>query len=127
MRVCVCGGGESLRKILCAEKGAQGHFDLAVVWDEVPPWLSCDTLLLWEGAETKGTLRAGQVISCGFSPRSSLTLASFTQEGAVLSVQRSILCGDGRCILPQDLPLPKAWAMLAAAEQLMLAGAALLM
>lgn len=127
VRICVCGGGEHFRKILGVPKTAAGHFDLAVVWGRMPRTLSCETLLLWEGAVPLGELRAGRVISCGFSPRSSLTLASLSTERAVLSVQRSILRGDGRCILPQDLPLPKEWAELTAAEQVMLAGVALLM
>ncbi len=123
----MCGGGERFRKILSAPRAAEGHFDLAVVWESMPQPLSCETLLLWEGAVPQGELRAGSVVSCGFSPRSSLTLASFSAERAVLSVQRSILRSDGRCILPQDLPLPKEWAELTAAEQVMLAGVALLM
>ena len=127
MRICVCGGGECLRSILQAEKGAAGYFDLALVWGEVPEGLDCETMLLWEGSVPQGTLRAKRVISCGFSPRCSLTLSSISTRGAILSVQRTILCPDGRCVLPQDIPLPQAWAALPAEEQLMLAGAALLM
>ena len=127
MRICVCGGGEHIRAILSAPKGGAGYFDLALVWGDVPRGLSCETMLLWEGAVLRETLRAKQVISCGFSPRCSLTLSSISPEGAILSVQRTILCPDGRCVLPQDIPLPPQWAALPAEEQLMLAGTALLM
>ena len=126
MRICVCGGEEHFRNLLGAPGGETGHFDLALVWGEVPRGLSCETMLLWEGVIPREKLQAKRVVSCGFSPRCSLTLSSFSPQGATLSVQRAILCPAGRCIPPQDIPLPRAWSGLTAEEQLMLAGAALL-
>ena len=132
VRICVCGGGERFRAYLSLPKGWElaetGKVDLAVVLaGELPAGSTCTALLLWEGTALQERWGAQQVISCGFSPRCSLTLASFSPRGAVLSVQRAIPCGDGRCILPQDIPLPQEWAGLSAEEQLMLAGAALLL
>ena len=49
-------------------------------------------------------LRAETVITCGLSPRDSLTLSSLTEP--VLCVQRSLPRPDGAVIEPQEFPLP---------------------
>lgn len=104
--------------------------DLAVIRDAemVRGRLHCGTALLWEEACASLTQRlcCEQIVGCGFSPRNSLTLASLAPQRAVLSVQRAIVGMDGRCIPPQDIPLPREWAAWSAEEQLLLAGVALL-
>lgn len=49
-------------------------------------------------------VRAETVISCGLSPRDSLTLSSLTEP--VLCVQRALPRLDGTVIDPQEFPLP---------------------
>ncbi len=49
-------------------------------------------------------LCAETVITCGLSPRDSLTLSSLTEP--VLCVQRSLPRPDGAVIEPQEFPLP---------------------
>lgn len=49
-------------------------------------------------------VRAEAVISCGLSPRDSLTLSSLAEP--VLCVQRSLPRPDGTTIDPQEFPLP---------------------
>ena len=44
------------------------------------------------------------MITCGLSPRDSLTLSSLTEP--VLCVQRSLPRPDGAVIEPQEFPLP---------------------
>ena len=44
------------------------------------------------------------MITCGLSPRDSLTLSSLTEP--VLCVQRSLPRPDGAVIEPQEVPLP---------------------
>lgn len=47
---------------------------------------------------------AGTVISCGLSPRDSLTLSSLAEP--VLCIQRALPRPDGTVIEPQEFPLP---------------------
>ncbi len=49
-----------------------------------------------EGADT--------VVTCGLSPRDSLTLSSLTEP--VLCIQRALPCLDGSVLEPQEVPLP---------------------
>ncbi|MDO4315707.1 MAG: hypothetical protein Q4C45_08000 [Oscillospiraceae bacterium] len=49
-------------------------------------------------------VRAEAVISCGLSPRDSLTLSSL--ESPVLCVQRALPRPDGGIVEPQEFPLP---------------------
>lgn len=85
----------------------------------------CRTLLLPQDAWTE-PLRAGQVVSCGLSPQSSLTLSSLSQRG-VLCVQRQLTAPDGRLIEPQEIPLPAAWCRYETEPLLLLAGTYLLL
>lgn len=68
---------------------------------------ACGTALLpnqWSGL-TARQLRAERVVSCGLSPRDSLTLSSMGEEGTVVCVQRALLRPDGGEVEPQELPL----------------------
>ena len=85
----------------------------------------CRTLLLPQDAWTE-PLRAGQVVSCGPSPQSSLTLSSLSRRG-VLCVQRQLTAPDGRLIEPQEIPLPAAWGCYETEPLLLLAGTYLLL
>jgi hypothetical protein len=49
-------------------------------------------------------VRADTVITCGLSPRDSLTLSSLTDP--VLCVQRALPRPDGGEVVPQEFPLP---------------------
>lgn len=49
-------------------------------------------------------IQAEAVVSCGLSPRDSLTLSSLTEP--VLCVQRALPRLDGSVIDPQEFPLP---------------------
>lgn len=69
-----------------------------------------------------GRVRAEAVITCGLSPRDSLTLSSL--ESPVLCVQRALPRPDGGVIEPQEFPLPELPAP--AAELLPLLGLRLL-
>ncbi len=44
-------------------------------------------------------------ITCGLSPRDTITLTSMTDTGAVVAIQRSILSLDGRASEPGELPV----------------------
>lgn len=44
-------------------------------------------------------------ITCGLSPRDTLTLTSFGEDSAVLGLQRSVTCFDGAVAEPQEIPL----------------------
>ena len=130
----MCGGNGELEKhlqlpcsglLLPPKKGES--YDLMAVLSAaaLPQGVRCSVLLLWEGELP--SVAAEQVIGCGFSPRSTLTLSSLGPPRAVLSVQRVLRCTDGRCVLPQDIPLPPQWCDLLPETQLMLAGMALLL
>lgn len=64
--------------------------------------VSCRTLLI--PGDSPPPLRAETVITCGLSPRDSLTLSSLTEP--VLCVQRHLPRPDGAVIEPQEFPLP---------------------
>ena len=66
------------------------------------------------------------MVSCGLSPRSSLTLSSLAQR-RVLCVQRQLTALDDTLIEPQDIPLPAAWDCWETEPLLLLAGAYLLL
>mgnify|MGYP004706964367 FL=1 len=85
----------------------------------------CRTLLLPQDA-WREPLRACQVVSCGLSPRSSLTLSSLAQR-RVLCVQRQLTALDDTLIEPQDIPLPAVWDCWETEPLLLLAGAYLLL
>ena len=85
----------------------------------------CRTLLLPQDA-WREPLRACQVVSCGLSPRSSLTLSSLAQR-RVLCVQRQLTALDDTLIEPQDIPLPAVWDCWETEHLLLLAGAYLLL
>lgn len=83
---------------------------LAVVdphWQGPLPPLTCRVLLLpgtlapWAGA-----VQARWAVTYGLSPRDTLTLSSLARRGACLTLQREIVTLSGRCLDPQDLPLP---------------------
>lgn len=85
----------------------------------------CGTVLLPQAAWAEA-LRARQVVSCGPSPQSSLTLSSLAQR-CVLCVQRQLTALDGTVIEPQDIPLPTAWGCWETEPLLLLAGTHLLL
>lgn len=62
----------------------------------------CHILLL--PGDQAPPLAAETVITCGLSPRDSLTLSSLTEP--VLCVQRSLPRPDGTVVEPQEFPLP---------------------
>ncbi|SFP11052.1 hypothetical protein SAMN05216343_10378 [Oscillibacter sp. PC13] len=67
---------------------------------------SCRVLLVpgdW-AASVLTRVRADTVITCGLSPRDSLTLSSLTEP--VLCVQRALPRPDGGEVVPQEFPLP---------------------
>ena len=70
----------------------------------------CGTVLLPQDVWPE-PLRARQVVSCGPSPQSSLTLSSLAQR-CVLCVQRQLTALNGTVIEPQDIPLPEALVLL---------------
>lgn len=84
----------------------------------------CRTLLLPGDCPPERIARvaAAQVVTCGLSPRDTLTLSSFAEP--VLCVQRALTRPDGAVIEPQEFPLPKLPAP--AAEILPLLGLKLL-
>lgn len=85
----------------------------------------CRTLLLPQAAWPE-PLRARQVVSCGPSPQSSLTLSSLSRR-CVLCVQRQLTTLSGVVIEPQEIPLPEAWQRWETEPLLLLAGACLLL
>ncbi len=83
----------------------------------------CRTVLLPQ--EAGCLLRARQVVDCGLSRRSSLTLSSLSAP-PVLCVQRRLAAVGGGFIEPQDIPLPLRWSHLPPETLLLTAGAWLL-
>lgn len=70
---------------------------------------ACGTVLLpseWT-ALTVRQIRAERVVSCGLSPRDSLTLSSIGDQNAVVCVQRALLRPDGAQVEPQELPVSR--------------------
>lgn len=70
-------------------------------------------ILLWPGEDVP-PVAAETVITCGLSPRDSLTLSSLSAP--VLCVQRTLPRPDGLVIEPQEFPLP---ALSGSAEELL--------
>ena len=68
-----------------------------------PEGLRCRILLAPGDGSLEG-IRAETVVTCGLSPRDSLTLSSLWRP--VLCVQRSLPRPDGGTIEPQEFPLP---------------------
>lgn len=64
--------------------------------------VSCRVLLI--PGDSPPPLRAETVITCGLSPRDSLTLSSL--RSPVLCVQRLLPRPDGALVEPQEFPLP---------------------
>ena len=92
-------------------------------WQQIlPPELE----KIEDGGAVRQPLRACQVVSCGLSPRSSLTLSSLAQR-RVLCVQRQLTALDDTLIEPQDIPLPAVWDCWETEHLLLLAGAYLLL
>ena len=44
-------------------------------------------------------------VTCGLSPRDTLTLSSIGEQSAVVSLQRAIVCLDGAVCEPQEIPV----------------------
>lgn len=68
---------------------------------------ACGTVLLpsdWS-CLTARQVRAERVVSCGLSPRDSLTFSSMGDRDAVVCVQRALIRPDGGQVEPQELPL----------------------
>ena len=119
------------RSELFLSMGAADFFDLAVVLAAEragDDGFRCGTLLIWEEAAEAWLRRiaAEQVISCGFSPKNTLTPASTESERIVITVQREIRRPDGGYVWPQDVSLPKKWSKLPLQQQVMLTGLHLL-
>ena len=75
--------------------------------DEGPPVEGRCGILLVSGLcppERLARIQAQTVITCGLSPRDSLTLSSLTEP--VLCVQRALPRPDGTVVEPQEFPLP---------------------
>ena len=67
---------------------------------------ACGTVLLpseWT-ALTARQIRAERVVSCGLSPRDSLTFSSLDGGQSVVCVQRALSRPDGGTVEPQELP-----------------------
>ena len=66
----------------------------------------CRVLLVpGDRAAELGSISAEAVVTCGLSPRDSLTLSSLTEP--VLCVQRRLPRPDGGFVEPQEFPLPE--------------------
>lgn len=68
---------------------------------------ACGTVLLpsdWS-CLTARQVRAERVVSCGLSPRDSLTFSSMGDQDAVVCVQRVLIRPDGGQVELQELPL----------------------
>lgn len=68
---------------------------------------ACGTVLLpsnWS-CLTARQVRAERVVSCGLSPRDSLTFSSMGDRDAVVCVQRVLNRPDGGQVEPQELPV----------------------
>ena len=69
---------------------------------------ACGTLLVpGDRSGLARRLRAEQVVSCGFSPRDSLTFSSLEEDRAVLCVQRALARPDGGRVEPREVPLER--------------------
>lgn len=44
-------------------------------------------------------------ITCGLSPRDTLTLSSIAEDSAVINLQRSVTCFGGAQVEPQEIPV----------------------
>lgn len=44
-------------------------------------------------------------ITCGLSARDTITLSSINEDSAVIDLQRSITCFDGKIMEPQEIPI----------------------
>ena len=44
-------------------------------------------------------------ITCGLSPRDTITLSSIAVDSAVINLQRTVTCFDGSVVEPQEIPL----------------------
>ncbi len=67
---------------------------------------ACGTALLpsgWSGLAVR-QIRAERVVSCGLSPRDSLTFSSLDGGRTVVCVQRALSRPDGGTVEPQELP-----------------------
>ena len=73
-----------------------------------------------------GSIRAMQVVGCGFSPRDTLTLSGVTGAGRLLCLQRGVLTLCGTLLEPQEFPLGAAFATLEPEHALLAAGVRLL-
>lgn len=85
----------------------------------------CRTVLLPTDAGG-GFLRARQLVDCGLSRHSSLTLSGLLPS-PVLCVQRRLITVTGEAVEPQEIPLPPSlWGRLPPETLLLAAGAWLL-
>lgn len=44
-------------------------------------------------------------ITCGLSPKDTITLSSIDEDSAVVDLQRSVTCFDGTVVEPQEIPV----------------------
>lgn len=66
-------------------------------------------------------------VTCGLSPRDTITLSSINEDSAVIDVQRSITCFDGSVLEPQEIPVTlyspiDSYTLMAAATIFILSG-----
>lgn len=69
--------------------------------------LRCRVLLLpGRLAPLAGAVQAGWVVSYGLDGRDTLTLSSLSPRRPCLALQRELVTLTGRCLEPQEIPLP---------------------
>jgi len=61
---------------------------------------SCDERALASASSTKVP-----AITCGLSPRDTITLSSIASDSAVINLQRTVGCFDGTTAEPQEIPV----------------------
>lgn len=71
-------------------------------------------------------IRAAQVVSCGLSPRDTLTLSSLAGAERLLCLQRGVVTPYGSLLEPQELPLSPDFNALTDEDALLAAGLRLL-
>lgn len=100
-----------LPRPVCALGPAGGQGELVTVGPDCRQLprgpLRCRILLLpGPLAPQAGQVQAGWVVSYGLSRRDSLTLSSLSPRHPCLALQRELVTLTGRCLEPQELPLP---------------------
>lgn len=66
-------------------------------------------------------------VTCGLSPKDTITLSSIGEDSAVINLQRGITCLDGSVAEPQEIPvslcaMPDRFVLMSAAAVFLLSG-----